>query len=161
MSAHSLDFGTIAIGHTSLPQAITVTNSGQAPLVISSAVLAGANKGDYNVTGDTCSGHTIAAGGTCTTTLTSLPAAPAPARPSSAYADNASGSPHTIALSGIGTHRVTLAGNVTLNGNPVAGAAVEARPTGAAGQANCVSVNTAGAAASPSRSPRPRARSTR
>ena len=39
---------------------------------------------------------------------------------------------------------MTLAGKVTLNGNPVAGGAVEACPTGAAGQANCVSVNTAG-----------------
>ncbi len=39
---------------------------------------------------------------------------------------------------------MTLAGKVTLNGNPVAGAAVEACPTGAAGQANCVAVNTAG-----------------
>ncbi len=47
-----------------------------------------------------------------------------------AYTDNATGSPHTIALSGSGTHRVTLAGKVTLNGNPVAGAAVEACPTG-------------------------------
>ena len=110
VSAHSLDFGTIAIGHTSLPQAITVTNSGQAPLVISSAVLAGANKGDYNVTGDTCSRHTIAAGGTCTTTLTFTPGGTGARVAQLGYTDNASGSPHTIALSGIGTHRVTLAG---------------------------------------------------
>ena len=144
VSAHILDFGTIAIGHTSLPQAITVTNSGQAPLAISSAVLAGANKSDYTLTGDTCSGHTIAAGGTCTTILTFTPGGTGARVAQLAYADNASGSPHTIALSGAGTHRVTLAGNVTLNGNPVAGAAVEACPTGAAGQANCVSVNTAG-----------------
>ena len=39
---------------------------------------------------------------------------------------------------------MTLAGTVSLNGKPVAGAAVEACPTGAAGQADCVSVNTAG-----------------
>ena len=143
VSAHSLDFGTIAIGHTSLPQAITVTNSGQAPLVISSAVLAGANTREYTLTGDTCSGHTIVAGATCTTTLTFTPGATGARVAQLGYTDNASGSPHTIALSGIGTHRVTLAGNVTLNGNPVAGAAVEACPTGAAGQANCVSVNTA------------------
>ena len=110
VSTHSLDFGTIAIGHTSLPQAITVTNSGQAPLVISSAVLAGANKGDYNVTGDTCSGHTIAAGGTCTTTLTFTPGGTGARVAQLGYTDNASGSPHTIALSGSGTHRVTLAG---------------------------------------------------
>ena len=83
VSAHSLDFGTIAIGHTSLPQAITVTNSGQAPLVISSAVLAGANKGDYQLTGDTCAGHTIAAGGTCTTTLTFTPGGTGARAPSS------------------------------------------------------------------------------
>ena len=144
VSAHSLDFGTIAIGHTSPPQAITVTNSGQAALVISSAVLAGANKGDYKITGDTCAGHTIAAGGACTTTLAFTPGGTGARTAQLAYADNASGSPHTIALSGSGTHRVTLAGKVTLNGSPVAGAAVEACPTGAAGQANCVAVNTAG-----------------
>jgi DNA-binding beta-propeller fold protein YncE len=143
VSAQSLDFGAIAIGHTSLPQAITVTNSGQAPLVISSAVLAGANSGDYKITGDTCAGHTIAAGAGCTTTLTFTPGGTGARAAQLAYADNASGSPHTIGLSGSGTHRVTLSGNVTLNGNPVAGAAVEACPTGAAGQANCVAVNTA------------------
>ena len=144
VSAHGLDFGTIAIGHTSTPQAITVTNSGQAPLVISSAVLAGANKGDYKITGDTCAGHTIAAGGACTTTLTFTPGGTGARAAQFAYADNASGSPRTIALSGSGTHRVTLAGKVTLNGSPVAGAAVEACPTGPAGQANCVAVTTAG-----------------
>jgi DNA-binding beta-propeller fold protein YncE len=142
-SAPSLDFGTIAIGHTSLPQAITITNSGQAPLVISSAVLAGASPGDYKITGDTCAGHTIAAGAGCTTMLTFTPGGTGARAAQLAYADNASGSPHTIGLSGSGTHRVTLGGNVTLNGNPVAGAAVEACPTGAAGQANCVAVNTA------------------
>jgi DNA-binding beta-propeller fold protein YncE len=143
VSAHSLDFGVIAIGHTSLPQAITVTNSGQAPLVISSAVLAGTNKRDYKITSDTCSGHTISASGACTTTLTFTPGGTGARAAQLAYDDNGSGSPHTIALSGSGTHRVTLAGTVTLNGNPVAGAAVEACPTGAAGQANCVAANTA------------------
>ena len=144
VSAHSLNFGVIAVGDTSLARAITVTNSGQAALVISSAVLAGANRGDYKITGDSCAGHTIAAGGACTTTLTFTPGGTGARAAQLAYADNASGSPHTIALSGSGTHRVTLAGKVTLNGNPVAGAAVEACPTGAAGQADCVADNTAG-----------------
>lgn len=144
VSAHTLDFGTIAIGHTSLPQAVKVTNSGQAALVISSAVLAGANTGDYNITGDNCAGRTIAAGASCSTTFAFTPGGTGARTAQLAYTDNASGSPHTIALSGSGTHRVTLAGRVTLNGNPVAGAAVEACPTGPAGQANCVAVNTAG-----------------
>ncbi len=144
VSAHRLDFGTIAIGNTSLPQAITVTNSGQAALVISSAVLAGANTRDYKITGDTCAHHTIAAGASCSTTLAFTPGGTGARTAQLAYADNASGSPHTIALSGSGTHRVTLAGTVTLNGKPVADAAVEACPTGAAGQANCAAVNTAG-----------------
>jgi YVTN family beta-propeller protein len=141
-SAPSLDFGTIALGHTSSPQTITITNTGQSSLVISSAILMGTNAGDYKITAGTCAGHTIAAGGACTTTLVFTPGGAGARTGQLVFADNASGSPHTIALTGAGTHRVTLAGKVTLNGGSVAGATVEACPTGTAGQADCVAVNT-------------------
>ena len=45
VSTQALDFGVIAIGHTSMTRAITVSNSGQAALVISSAVLSGREPG--------------------------------------------------------------------------------------------------------------------
>ncbi|HWF74310.1 MAG TPA: choice-of-anchor D domain-containing protein [Solirubrobacteraceae bacterium] len=140
LSATSLGFGTIGIGKTSLAQTITVTNTGTAPLIITSATLGGANPGDFAVMNDSCAGHTIAAGSSCIAQVTFASATVGGRGAALAFTDNASGSPHTVFLTGAATNRVTLSGHVTLNGQPVGGAAVEACPTGA--QTACLSTQT-------------------
>ncbi|MDQ6776826.1 MAG: choice-of-anchor D domain-containing protein [Actinomycetota bacterium] len=142
LSATSLAFGTIGIGKISLAQTITVTNTGTAPLMITSATLGGANPADFAVINDSCAGHTVAAGSGCIAQVTFASATVGGRDATLALTDNASGSPHTVFLTGAATNRVTLSGHVTLNGRPVAGAAVQACPTGSGTQSACVSAQT-------------------
>jgi YVTN family beta-propeller protein len=142
VSSSGLDFGTLALGSTSPPRTLTVTNTGTAPLIISSSALRGANPANFTVTTDSCTGHTIAAGAACSVVITFRSATVGGRSATIAFTDNASGSPHTVSLTGAATHLVTLSGHVTLNGGGVAGAAVQACPTASGLQTNCVSTQT-------------------
>ncbi|MDQ6805094.1 MAG: choice-of-anchor D domain-containing protein [Actinomycetota bacterium] len=146
LSATTLAFGTIGIGKTSLAQTISVANAGTAPLIITSATLGGASH-DFALVNDSCAGHTIAAGSSCIAQVTFASATVGGRSAQLAFIDNASGSPHTVFLTGAATNRVTLSGHTTLNGRPVAGAAVQACPTGSGAQSACVSTQTSSAGA--------------
>jgi Abnormal spindle-like microcephaly-assoc'd, ASPM-SPD-2-Hydin len=100
----SLAFGTQQTGTTSAAQTITVTNSGNADLTISSIGLSGGNTGDFGQT-NTCplSPSTLAANSSCTISVTFSPAATGSRSASVSIADNAAGSPQTVAVSGTGT----------------------------------------------------------
>jgi len=92
------------VGTTSSAQQATLTNSGTAPLTISSIGLTGTNAADYAQT-STCptAPSTLAPGAACTITVTFTPSAPGSRSASVAVTDDASGSPHTAGLSGTGT----------------------------------------------------------
>lgn len=139
MSTSSLSFGTIPVGQTSAPHSVTITNAGTAPLIITSAALGGINPADFHVTSDSCAGATIAAGASCSAVVTFNSGTVGGRTATLAFTDNASGSPHTVSLSGAASNIVTLSGHVTLNGGAVAGAAVQACPAGSGLQGNCVS----------------------
>ncbi len=102
LSPASLTFGTQAPGTTSAPQTVTLTNSGNSPINITGTAISG----EFART-STC-GPTLAAGATCTISVTFSPTA-AGARSGTLTIDsNASGSPHSIALSGSGTQQQSL-----------------------------------------------------
>jgi hypothetical protein len=101
-SPSSLSFGNQRRGTTSASKQVTVTNTGTAPLSISSVALAGANPGDYLITSDGCGGQTLAPGGSCTVSSAFRPTASGPRTASLRFTDNAPGSPHSVALSGRG-----------------------------------------------------------
>src|ERR687888_1439845 len=61
----SLTFAAQAIGTTSAPQSITVSNTGSAGLFINSAATRGANPLDFTQVSDGCSGLTLAPGTSC------------------------------------------------------------------------------------------------
>jgi hypothetical protein len=93
----SLAFGKVRLGASST-QAVTVTNTGGSPLVISSVgVTSGAT--DFKVTANTCSAS-IAGGGSCHTSVTFKPVADAPRVGTLTYVDNVG--TQTVALSGRG-----------------------------------------------------------
>src|SRR5437868_4869362 len=100
----SLSFGNQQVNTTSTAQTVTLTNSGNADLTISSIGLTGTNAGDFAQT-NTCpsSSSTLAAGANCTISVTFTPTATGTRSASVSITDNASGSPHTVALSGSGT----------------------------------------------------------
>src|ERR1044072_4960663 len=63
------------IGTTSAPQSITVSNTGTGSLFINSAATRGANPLDFTQVSDGCSGLTLAAGTSCTVSITFSPTA--------------------------------------------------------------------------------------
>ena len=92
----SLSFGSQALNTTSSTKQITLTNSGTAPLTISSITATG----DFAQT-NACP-TTIAAGGTCVINVTFTPTALGARTGQLSIADDAPGSPHTAALDGTG-----------------------------------------------------------
>ena len=103
LSQTNLTFATQVTGTTSAAQAVTITNSGSAPLTISGITVAGANPGDYGQTNNCLlSPSTLAAGASCTASVTFTPLASGTRAASLSVADNAPGSPHTVALTGTG-----------------------------------------------------------
>ena len=84
-------------GTTSAAQSLTLTNTGSAPLTISSIAI----NGDFAQT-NAC-GTSVAAGASCTITVTFTPTAAGTRSAMVTITDNATDSPHTVALSGTGT----------------------------------------------------------
>jgi hypothetical protein len=101
LSPTSLTFSSQNIGTTSPAQSITLTNSGNATLSVTSITLTGANPGDFAQTNN-C-GTSVAAGADCTISVTFTPTATGTRTASVTIADNASGSPQSVGLTGTGT----------------------------------------------------------
>jgi hypothetical protein len=125
-SATTLAFGTEFLRETTASQTVKLFNTGGNALSVSGVSITGADKADYAITADTCAGHSVAGSSSCLVTLTFKPQASG-ARPAALeFADNASGSPQSVALTGTGTDTATVSGKVTSNttGAPIPGVVV-------------------------------------
>ena len=100
LSPTSLAFGTQALATPSTARSVTLRNSGNASMTISGISIAGTNASDFART-TTCS-TSLAAGSSCTISVTFQPTAVGARSASVSIADNAPGTPHTIALTGTG-----------------------------------------------------------
>jgi len=107
-SPASLAFGSEASGSTSAAQTVTVSNSNTSAVSVSSV----SASGPFNET-NTC-GTSIAAGGSCTVSVTFAPTASGAATGTLSVASSAAGSPLAVALTGTGTGTATNA-NLALN----------------------------------------------
>jgi hypothetical protein len=101
LSPSSLSFGNQVVNTTSGARGVTLTNTGGSSLTISGVALSGANAGDFAQT-NTC-GTSVAAGASCTISVTFRPTGAGSRSASLAITDDAVGSPHTVALTGVGT----------------------------------------------------------
>jgi Ca2+-binding RTX toxin-like protein len=101
-AAAGVAFPSTVTGVTSAAQTVTVTNSGNAPLSVSGLTLSGANAADFKVSSTTCLAASVAAGGNCTVNLTFTPSAAGARTASLLIADNATGSPQSVPLTGTG-----------------------------------------------------------
>jgi hypothetical protein len=110
LSADSLGFGGQQVGTTSGAQSVTLTNAGSATVTISSIGVTGTGATYYAQT-NTC-GSSLAAGGSCTISVTFKPTQLGSEIASVTITDNAPGSPQSIALSGTG---VVSGTNATLS----------------------------------------------
>ena len=100
VSPTSLSFGTQLPLFTSPPQTVTVTNSGFGPATISSITITGPNASNF-AQSNNC-GNSLAAGDSCTISVTFTPTTLGSERATLNINDNASGSPQTVSLSGTG-----------------------------------------------------------
>jgi Ca2+-binding RTX toxin-like protein len=139
LGATSSTFPDQIVGTTSAADSVTLTNSGNAPLSITGIALGGANPGDFT-RGGTCNApSSIAAGGSCTITLSFSPTATGARSASLTITTNAAGSPHTISVSGNGTAPPPIA----LLGAEVLQPSVDSNPAGSA-EAFRVTASTTG-----------------
>ena len=111
LSPSTLTF-TAYSGTTSAAQTVTLSNTGNAPLTITSISLGGTNASSFTQT-NTCS-TSVAAGSNCTISVKFSPAATGSFSATLSVIDNAAGSPHTSALSGT----ATLAPTFTVSATP-------------------------------------------
>jgi hypothetical protein len=96
----TLNFSALSPGSTSLPLSVTLTNSGNAPLNISSISLGGSNPSDYSAPSSNCTAAPIAPGASCIATESFTPLAAGSRQAALICADNATGSPQSITLTG-------------------------------------------------------------
>jgi F5/8 type C domain/Abnormal spindle-like microcephaly-assoc'd, ASPM-SPD-2-Hydin/Right handed beta helix region len=108
-SPTSVAFGSEAVGSTATAQKVTVTNTGSAAATISS-VTAGAPFAQTS----TC-GTSLAAGGSCTVSVTFTPTAAGGASANLTVASNATNPSLTVPLTGTGTSSSGTSTNLALN----------------------------------------------
>ena len=97
LSPSSIVFPGQFVGTTGLPQTITATNTGDATLTITSVASSSKDFGVLNACGDT-----LAAGSSCSIGVFFDPGSSGSNGGTVTIADNAGGSPQTVALSGMG-----------------------------------------------------------
>jgi hypothetical protein len=105
LSASSLTFANQGVGSQSASQSVTITNSGTGALSLTSLTLTGADPRDFP--GTTNCPSLLAASASCNVTLRFRPTATGARTASLSIADNAAGSPQSVALSGTGVAATT------------------------------------------------------
>jgi hypothetical protein len=115
LTPYALQYSSVQIGSTAQPQQVLLRNMGSAALTLAISVT-----GDFAET-DNC-GTSVPPVGTCSVSVTFAPTAVGPRTGSLVFTDNASGSPHAVALSGtgLGSPAVSLApASLTFPNTPV------------------------------------------
>jgi hypothetical protein len=96
----TISFGTVSVGTPSAPKVVTLANNMAAALNISNMAFTGGHPLDYNET-DTC-GTSVAAGATCSISITFTPDGSGPRAATLNLTDNANNSPQLVRVSGTG-----------------------------------------------------------
>jgi hypothetical protein len=100
LNPSTVAFGSQAVSTTSGAQVVVLSNPGTAALAINNVTLTGANSGDF---ADTSScGTSLAAGSSCNISVNFTPASTGSFSASLSVADNATGSPQVVSLTGAG-----------------------------------------------------------
>jgi uncharacterized repeat protein (TIGR01451 family) len=109
----TVSFGDQPLGSTSGVTTMTLSNTGTAPVFTTGVSVSGANATDFIVSADSCSGHTVAPGATCTAGVRFAPTDVGARTASVSFADDATDSPQVVAVSGNGTTLADLAVSIT------------------------------------------------
>ena len=103
LSASSLDFGSQGLQIISAPIVVTATSSGSKPATFSISTLTGTNPGDFAILSDGCTGTVVAVGSKCQVSVAFKPTATGQRSAILQINDDATGSPQTVTLGGVGT----------------------------------------------------------
>jgi Abnormal spindle-like microcephaly-assoc'd, ASPM-SPD-2-Hydin len=117
LSATSLTFATQVVGTMSGAQIVTVANTGTGTLKISSLSITGAQSTDFAQT-NTC-GTGLAPGANCAVSVTFRPTNRNNRVATLSITDNASGSPQTVTLTGVGTDITLTPASLTFGSQAV------------------------------------------
>jgi hypothetical protein len=115
LSPDYLDFGNVVVGNASGAQTVTLKNTSTSELLIASVTTTGSNASEFNQTNTTC-GTSLAAGASCSITLTFTADQLGPRTAALTIDDDSAGSPQSISLNGVG---VTVGSNATLSADSV------------------------------------------
>ncbi|WP_348263220.1 choice-of-anchor D domain-containing protein [Telmatobacter sp. DSM 110680] len=102
----SLVWGSVALGSTGTPMAVTFSNIGSSPISISSIGISGANAGDFAIASKTC-GATLASSSNCTVTVNFTPTEPGNREATLTFNHSGFGSSQTVSLSGTATGKIS------------------------------------------------------
>jgi 6-phosphogluconolactonase (cycloisomerase 2 family) len=107
LSPSGLSFGVITQGMATAPQSVTVTNSGGAPLHITSILLGGANGSEFIMTNG-CTATSYSVNAACTIGVSFAPLGTGSRSATITLADDAPNSPQTINLGGNASPAITV-----------------------------------------------------
>jgi Bacterial Ig-like domain (group 3)/Abnormal spindle-like microcephaly-assoc'd, ASPM-SPD-2-Hydin/Beta-propeller repeat len=116
LSTSKLSFGDQAVGTTSPPQNVTLTNTGSTRLNFTGISVTGLNKANFSET-NTC-GTSIAAKASCTITVTFTPTVTGTVKAPLVISDDGGGSPQYVNLTGTGTSLAVTATTLSSLPNP-------------------------------------------
>jgi hypothetical protein len=108
VSPGSLDFRDQIVKAASVPQRITVTNTGPGKLHVASASIAGDNWEEFRIVSDTCTGGTVDPQRSCIIDISFIPGSTGPRRSSLVFKDDAPDTPQKADLSGNGINSVDV-----------------------------------------------------
>jgi hypothetical protein len=97
----SLNFGTVALGNTSSPQDVIVTNVGTTTVTFTGIAFVGGGAGDYLISSNTC-GATLAPGAQCSISVEFKPVKKGNRNANLNVKNNGGGSPSSISVTGVG-----------------------------------------------------------
>lgn len=119
LSATTITFPGETVGTASTPQSVTLTNTGNVTLNISSIAVTGTNAGDFTLVPASSCAATVAVHDTCAISVTFTPSATGARDAAVTLTDDALDSPQSISLSGQGLLQPTAdlsATNLTYSG---------------------------------------------
>ena len=151
LSPTTLTFASTTQGSTSAAQVVTVSNTGNSTLTLTSETLTGTNASSYLISANTC-GSSLAASATCAVSIEFTPAAAGTLTASLSVADNASGSPQTVGLTGTGAAAATGTYSLSaaaVNVAPGASGMSTITATGAGGYTGTITLSSCTVATAP------------
>jgi hypothetical protein len=110
------DFGYVQVGSPTAPRPVTVTNNGTAVLTISNIAFLGPDAADFfPLIADDCEGKSLNPGQSCTVWVRYRPLTTGTSEAYLTYFTDLAGSPHAVALYGVGISPVLTISPIQLN----------------------------------------------